>query len=178
MPKADKYGTSQVMAFLQQLLTYQGFYNKLEFVGKPCVSVDAIPSSCTAQLVETSCVCQCAACLAHLYPCEHCSLLTLRLKSVLCLQAWNTAPTLCRRLLSRRMQACIFIQQRVAGVQRIQVVCSMNPATTVGRQPLAPRLAALMHLASMTYPPSAQLQTVASTLLAQTLDKACLNRCL
>lgn len=35
LPKADKYGTSQVMAFLQQLLTYQGFYNKLEFVGKP-----------------------------------------------------------------------------------------------------------------------------------------------
>ena len=35
MPKADKYGTSQVMAFLQQLLTYQGFYNdKLEFIGK------------------------------------------------------------------------------------------------------------------------------------------------
>ena len=32
--KADKYGTSQVMAFLQQLLTYKGFYNKLEFVGK------------------------------------------------------------------------------------------------------------------------------------------------
>ena len=35
MPKADKYGTSQVMAFLQQLLTYQGFYNdKLEFIGE------------------------------------------------------------------------------------------------------------------------------------------------
>ncbi len=35
LPKVDKYGTSQVMAFLQQLLTYQGFYdNKLEFVGE------------------------------------------------------------------------------------------------------------------------------------------------
>ena len=35
LPKADKYGTSQVMAFLQQLLTYQGFYdNKLQFVGE------------------------------------------------------------------------------------------------------------------------------------------------
>lgn len=34
LPKADKYGTSQVMAFLQQLLTYKGFYSKLEFVGK------------------------------------------------------------------------------------------------------------------------------------------------
>jgi len=35
LPKADKYGTSQVMAFLQQLLTYQGFYDsKLEFVGE------------------------------------------------------------------------------------------------------------------------------------------------
>ena len=34
LPKADKYGTSQVMAFLQQLLTYQGFYKQLEFIGR------------------------------------------------------------------------------------------------------------------------------------------------
>ena len=41
LPKVDKYGTSQVMAFLQQLLTYQGFYdNKLEFVGEtPCLHI-------------------------------------------------------------------------------------------------------------------------------------------
>ncbi|KAL3130926.1 hypothetical protein ABBQ38_000251 [Trebouxia sp. C0009 RCD-2024] len=93
LPKADKYGTSQVMAFLQQLLTYKGFYSKLEFVG----------------------------------------------------------------------------------VERIQVVCSMNPATTVGRHPLAPRLAALLHVACMSYPPPAQLQTILSTLLTGTLDKARLD---
>lgn len=59
-----------------------------------------------------------------------------------------------------------------AGVERIQVVCSMNPATTVGRHPLAPRLAALLHVACMTYPPPPQLQTILSTLLSRTLDKA------
>lgn len=46
LPKADKYGTSQVMAFLQQLLTYQGFYNKLEFVGKPPISARFVCSIC------------------------------------------------------------------------------------------------------------------------------------
>ena len=41
LPKADKYGTSQVMAFLQQLLTYQGFYDaKLQFVGKLPLKID------------------------------------------------------------------------------------------------------------------------------------------
>ena len=79
-------------------------------------------------------------------------------------------------MLRMRVHACTFTQQCAAGVQRIQVICSMNPATTVGRQPLAPRLAALMHVANMTYPPPAQLQTIVSTLLAQTLDKACLYR--
>ena len=77
-------------------------------------------------------------------------------------------------MLRMRVRACTLTQQRVAGVQRIQVVCSMNPASTVGRQPLAPRLAALLHLASMTYPPPAQLQMIVSTLLTQTLHKACL----
>ncbi|KAL0047749.1 hypothetical protein WJX82_010930, partial [Trebouxia sp. C0006] len=90
LPKADKYGTSQVMAFLQQLLTYQGFYDsKLEFVG----------------------------------------------------------------------------------LERIQIVGSMNPATTVGRQPLTPRFAALMHVAYMGYPSPAHLQSVLSTMLANNLNK-------
>lgn len=65
--------------------------------------------------------------------------------------------------------------RHIAGVQRIQVVCSMNPATTVGRHPLAPRLAALLHVARMSYPPPAQLQTILSTLLTGTLDKAGLD---
>ncbi len=34
LPKPDKYSTTQVIAFLQQLLTYKGFYDgKLEFIG-------------------------------------------------------------------------------------------------------------------------------------------------
>ena len=34
LPKPDKYSTTQVVAFLQQLLTYKGFYDdKLEFIG-------------------------------------------------------------------------------------------------------------------------------------------------
>ena len=55
----------------------------------------------------------------------------------------------------------------------MQVVGSMNPATTVGRQPLAPRLAALMHVAFMGYPAPAHLQSVLSTTLASTLNKVC-----
>ena len=116
-------------------------------------------------------VCLLMSCLAHSHPCELCALLTWT-------QALRRAPVLRRRLLCMRMHACILTQQHIAGVERIQVVCSMNPATTVGRQPLAPRLAALMHVASMSYPPSAQLQTIVSTLLARTLDKACLYCCL
>lgn len=35
LPKPDKWGTSQLIAFLQQVLTYNGFYDSnLEFVGK------------------------------------------------------------------------------------------------------------------------------------------------
>ncbi|KAL0018230.1 hypothetical protein WJX79_009392, partial [Trebouxia sp. C0005] len=87
LPKADKYGTSQVMAFLQQLLTYQGFYDsKLEFVG----------------------------------------------------------------------------------LERIQIVGSMNPATTVGRQPLAPRFAALMHVVGLD--PSWNGQGTADKLAACLLE--------
>ena len=86
------------------------------------------------------------------------------------LASLGEAIILCRRLLSLQPQLC------VAGVERVQVVCSMNPATTVGRQPLSPRLAALLHIACMTYPPPAQLQTIVSTLLARTLDKACSYR--
>ena len=43
LPKVDRYGTSQVMAFLQHLLTYQGFYDsKLEFVGKRYHLIDCL----------------------------------------------------------------------------------------------------------------------------------------
>jgi hypothetical protein len=58
-----------------------------------------------------------------------------------------------------------------AGLERIQIVGSMNPATTVGRQPLAPRLAVLMHVAYMGYPSPAHLQSVLSAMLASSLNK-------
>lgn len=58
-----------------------------------------------------------------------------------------------------------------AGLERIQIVGSMNPATTVGRQPLAPRFAALMHVAYMGYPSPAHLQSVLSAMLASSLNK-------
>ena len=42
MPKPDKYDTAELVAFLQQLVTYQGFYDKnLDFVGLKDVHVVA-----------------------------------------------------------------------------------------------------------------------------------------
>ena len=48
---------------------------------------------------------------------------------------------------------------------------SMNPATTMGRQPLAPRLAALLHVAYMGYPSSDDLLTIYSSMLAGSLSQ-------
>ena len=77
---------------------------------------------------------------------------------------WTAAQTFAEDLPRRR---------RHAGLERIQLVCSMNPATTLGRQPLSPRLAALMHVAYMGYPASPHLQSVLSTTLVSTLPKVC-----
>ena len=42
LPKPDKYETAELVAFLQQLVTYQGFYDKnLDFVGLKDVHVVA-----------------------------------------------------------------------------------------------------------------------------------------
>ena len=42
LPKPDKYDTAELVAFLQQLVTYQGFYDKnLDFVGLKDVHVVA-----------------------------------------------------------------------------------------------------------------------------------------
>ena len=42
LPKPDKYETAELAAFLQQLVTYQGFYDKnLDFVGLQNVHVVA-----------------------------------------------------------------------------------------------------------------------------------------
>ena len=47
----------------------------------------------------------------------------------------------------------------------------MNPATTVGRHQLSPRLTALVRTAYIGYPPAAQLQTVYGSMLEQVLRK-------
>ena len=84
LPKPDKYNTCMLIAFLQQLVTFNGFYNEnLEFV--------------------------------HL--------------------------------------------------ERIHIVCSMNPATTVGRHPLSTRFTAIAHIAYIDYPSRDELVSVYASML-------------
>lgn len=79
LPKPDKYDTIQLIAFLQQLITYNGFYDdNLEWIG----------------------------------------------------------------------------------LERVQIVATMNPATTVGRYPLTTRFTALMRIFYIAYPPREQLQAI------------------
>ena len=78
LPKPDKYDTMQLIAFLQQLILYQGFYDGLEWMG----------------------------------------------------------------------------------IERVQIVCSMNPSTTVGRHKLTTRFTAILRIASISYPDRDQLQSV------------------
>ena len=78
LPKPDKYDTMQLIAFLQQLILYQGFYDGLEWMA----------------------------------------------------------------------------------IERVQIVCSMNPSTTVGRHRLTTRFTAIMRIASIAYPNREQLQKV------------------
>jgi hypothetical protein len=77
LPKPDAYDTIQLIAFLQQLITYQGFYNDdLEWIG----------------------------------------------------------------------------------IERVQIVGSMNPATTVGRSQLSTRFTAITNVVYIDYPNQQQLQ--------------------
>jgi dynein heavy chain 2 len=85
LPKPDKYDTIQLIAFLQQLLTYGGFYD------------DA---------------------------------------------------------------------QEFIGLKNVQIVCSMNPATTVGRHPITTRFTAIAGIAYMAYVPHGEMQTVYAEMFA------------
>ena len=87
LPKPDKYGTMQLIAFLQQLVLYQGFYNGLEWMG----------------------------------------------------------------------------------VERVQIVCSMNPSTTVGRHALTTRFTAILRIASISYPSRETLREVYAAYLSACL---------
>ena len=84
LPKPDKYDTMQLIAFLQQLILFDGFYDGLEWMG----------------------------------------------------------------------------------IERVQIVCSMNPSTTVGRHQLTTRFTAIVRIASVDYPQRDQLQQVYTAYLS------------
>ncbi|KAE9115561.1 Cytoplasmic dynein 2 heavy chain 1 [Phytophthora fragariae] len=89
LPKPDQYDTCMLIAFLQQLITFNGFYDQhLEFLG----------------------------------------------------------------------------------VEKIQLVASMNAATTVGRHPLSTRFTAIVKVAYMDYPLTEELAVVYSTFLEGVFD--------
>lgn len=89
LPKPDQYDTCMLIAFLQQLITFNGFYDQhLEFLG----------------------------------------------------------------------------------IEKIQIVASMNAATTVGRHPLSTRFTAIVKVAYMDYPTTEELQVVYSTFLEAVFD--------
>jgi dynein heavy chain 2 len=89
LPRPDMYDTCQLIAFLQQLITFDGFYNEeLEFLK----------------------------------------------------------------------------------IERIQVVCSMNAATTVGRHPLSTRFTAVVRILVVDYPDHSELVTVYNNFLQTVLS--------
>lgn len=89
LPKPDQYDSCMLIAFLQQLLTFNGFYDpNLEFLG----------------------------------------------------------------------------------VEKVQIVASMNAATTVGRHPLSTRFTAIVKVAAMDYPTSEELMVVFATFLEAIFD--------
>ncbi|KAL3666923.1 hypothetical protein V7S43_007870 [Phytophthora oleae] len=91
LPKPDQYDTCMLIAFLQQLITFSGFYDQhLEFLG----------------------------------------------------------------------------------VEKIQLVASMNAATTVGRHPLSTRFTAIVKVAYMDYPSTEELSVVYSTFLEGVFDSS------
>ncbi len=91
LPKPDKYRTCMLVAFLQQLLTFSGFYDEnLEFIR----------------------------------------------------------------------------------IEKVQIICSMNPPTTVGRHPLSPRFTAIVRVAFMDYPIKDELCEIYTTLVTAALSEA------
>ena len=91
LPKPDRYNTCGLIAFLQQLLTFRGFYDEhLEFLG----------------------------------------------------------------------------------IERVHIVCSMNPATTVGRHPLSTRFTATVRIAALDYPDARELGAIAGSYLTAALTGA------
>lgn len=63
------------------------------------------------------------------------------------------------------------IMRLLTGLERIHVVGSMNPATTVGRHPLSARFTALTRVAFVTYPDDQDLHTIYSALIQPVLSQ-------
>jgi len=94
LPKPDKYRTCMLVAFLQQLLTFNGFYDEnLEFIK----------------------------------------------------------------------------------IDKVQIICSMNPATTVGRHPLSTRFTAIVRVAYMDYPSKEELIEIYNVFVTAALSEAILK---
>ena len=91
LPKPDRYETSELVEFLQQLVTYNGFYDKLEWVG----------------------------------------------------------------------------------LEKVQLVCSINPASTLGRYPLSSRFTASVRIATITYPDRDALVSIYTQLCGLALGACC-----
>jgi len=56
-------------------------------------------------------------------------------------------------------------------IERIQIVCSMNPATTVGRWPLSTRFTAIVRVGILDYPEASELVNVYDTLLGAAFEE-------
>ena len=94
LPKPDKYRTCMLVAFLQQLLTFNGFYDEnLEFIK----------------------------------------------------------------------------------IEKVQIICSMNPATTVGRHPLSTRFTAIVRVAYVDYPTKEELVEIYNVFVTAALSEATLK---
>ena len=50
-------------------------------------------------------------------------------------------------------------------MEQVQIVASMNPATTVGRHPISTRFTAIVRVASLDYPDTSELTTVYAAFL-------------
>ena len=84
----------------------------------------------------------------------------------------HAMPCVLNELLYQAQQHLHFVVKPMnAGLERIWVVCSMNPAITMGRESLAPRLAALLKVAYMGYPSSDDLLTIYSSMLGGCLSQ-------
>ena len=57
-------------------------------------------------------------------------------------------------------------------LERVQIVASMNPATTVGRHPVSTRFTSIVRVGYMTYPPREQLEKVYQAILQPVLKPA------